>query len=201
MEQKSNQNLYSITIAIFLASTLYAIIRYNIFNDVGWSDLPLYVLNKIISMTSVILLAIALGAKRRNSNIIYKRILKNLRGLIFIHLIISLLILTPAYFPKFFDDDKLNTVGQLSMLAGVFALFQMNNTRYIKLTQIGLSINFYKRYGFEILMVLISLHLFIMGYSSWLEMSRWPGGLPPISLLSFIITLLPHFVKEKARVN
>src|SRR3989338_7892142 len=45
-------------------------------------------------------------------------------GLAAMHVIISLLIFSPAYYPKFFaESGKLNMTGELSLLFGVLAFF------------------------------------------------------------------------------
>ncbi|GBF18741.1 hypothetical protein C21_00906 [Arenibacter sp. NBRC 103722] len=39
------------------------------------------------------------------------------------------------------------------------------------------------------LLFLLGIHLVFMGYSTWTSPSKWQGGLPPISLDSFIVVL------------
>jgi hypothetical protein len=36
---------------------------------------------------------------------------------------------------------------------------------------------------------LVACHLFIMGYDGWLQVQKWNGGLPPITLLSFLLVV------------
>jgi hypothetical protein len=43
---------------------------------------------------------------------------------------------------------------------------------------------------------LVAGHLFTMGYDGWLQVQKWNGGLPPITLLSFcmVVTGLTVFL-------
>ena len=36
---------------------------------------------------------------------------------------------------------------------------------------------------------LVAGHLFVMGYDGWLQVQKWNGGLPPITLLSFLLVV------------
>jgi hypothetical protein len=58
MKSISFKNQYSggIIIITTILSIAYAILRYHIFGEVPWKDLPLYVLNKGISLSSLVLL-------------------------------------------------------------------------------------------------------------------------------------------------
>lgn len=39
----------------------------------------------------------------------------------------------------------------------------------------------------RLVLLFTALHVFFMGYTTWLDVSSWPGYLPPITLLSFVI--------------
>ena len=41
----------------FILSLIYAILRYHIFGGVSWDQLPLYVMNKVLALTVVLLLS------------------------------------------------------------------------------------------------------------------------------------------------
>lgn len=201
MRKENSKDTNSIVIVVLLLTTIYAIFRYNIFNHVPWSDLPLYVGNKIISFSSIVLLSLALINRKRENTSVCKYLLKTSKAMIFMHVVISLLIINGTFYPKFFDAEKLNLIGQSSMLAGVFALFQLTNMKLFKHSGISKTFGMVQKNGFELLLILIALHLLIMGYSGWFDFSKWPGGMPPISLLSFILCILPFFLKQKIMKN
>jgi hypothetical protein len=108
-----------------------------------------------------------------------------------VHVLISFIVLTPHYFPKFFLEGKYNLIGSLSMLFGILAigfLLPLINKKNFS----GVYIKFKnKAFIARIFFTLVSVHLFVMGYNGWIEPGTWPGGLPPITLLSFIISILP----------
>ena len=58
MNKTSYNGRYSNTIIVVvsLVCICYAIVRYNIAGDVPWRDLPIFVLNKGISLASLVLL-------------------------------------------------------------------------------------------------------------------------------------------------
>jgi hypothetical protein len=36
---------------------------------------------------------------------------------------------------------------------------------------------------------LVAFHLFAMGFDGWLAVQKWNGGMPPITLLSFLLVI------------
>lgn len=154
-------------------------------------------MNKAFSFAAIIYIAIYLILEKRDHHELSTKIRKYATNLIFIHLIISLILLTPIYYQKFFDGLKFNLVGQLSLLAGVIALGLMNSLRFAKTLNLKASVSLFRKFGTELLLLLISLHLFIMGYQGWLTPGSWPGGMPPITMLAFIVAIIPLFVKKK----
>lgn len=193
----------------------YAVIRYNVIKGVPWVELPLYISNKAISLSAVMFIALsyALGSLARFWPKTFVPAL-NMRkffgllgfGLAALHGLISLLIFTPAYYPKFFlETGKLNLVGELSMLFGVLAFFvfalvaissipavakSMEPERWLAMQRIGY-------FG----LVLVFFHVFSMGLEGWLKPSGWPGGLLPISLVAASVIALALLVKIAAIVS
>jgi len=43
------------------------------------------------------------------------------------------------------------------------------------------------------------LHVAIMGYSNWFKVDTWPGYLPPITLIGFVIAAIPLYFKYLKR--
>lgn len=175
----------------FIPSFIYAVLRYNIFKEVPWEHLPLWVSNKAIAMTATILIGYAFCAHKSKP---CKDI--GIMGfyLAIIHSIISFIILNPSYFPKFFlNDGKLNFIGETSILAGVLCLSLLLFATYRSYPAVvqdsEVDLKLIRRLVFWA-MVLNLIHLCVMGYSGWIKVNEWPALLPPITLLSFIITLI-----------
>lgn len=198
-----------------MISILYAILRYNIIGDVAWKDLPFYVLNKGIALSALILLifnfslspltnlGVNISDKWLNS-----RKSMGITGFIFafVHLFMSVSILNPNYFSVFFiDDGSLSLRGGLSLFGGIlsFVLLWVYNMsfkpvlrREKKIKAIITSRRFFV-YG----MLFTGIHLFFMGYTGWVTFYKWQGGLPPISLISFVIFVFGYFINLIGRVK
>lgn len=187
---------------------LYATMRYVVFKGVDPVHLPIYIVNKVFSVSGIFFLATsyAFGKIRwLNFNNESKQIqfikYTGLVGfsLIAMHVFMSLLIITPEYFPKFFDGNMMNFKGEMTMLMGVLSLYFftipaittipfMQEAVGIKKWQQGQQMGYYG--------LLTSLvHTTIMGYSGWLDIEKWPGYLPPISLIGTIIAFIPLYLK------
>lgn len=193
-------NASSIIIVITFVSVSYAIIRYNIIGDVAWKDLPFFILNKGIAFSSLVLLTInfSLGPLQHmgikiSDNWLKSRRSMGIAGFLFalIHVFMSLSILNPKYYSVFFvEEGTLSLRGGLSLLGGILSFIFLwiynisfkrglkQDERLIKL----ITSRKYLVYG----MLLTGIHLFFMGYTGWTTVDKWQGGLPPISLISFV---------------
>ena len=191
----------------------YAILRYNIFGDVPWKDVPIFVLNKGISLASFILLVLSfsLGPMRNLGILISDKLLEarksiGMVGLMYVvvHLVMSLCILNPRYYSNFFvEDTTLSLSGGLSLLAGVlgFALLGIHHVSFKenikKVYRIIASINSKKIIIGTIFF--IGIHVFFIGFTRWTAVNEWHGGLPPISLLSFTVFFLGFLINLLGR--
>ena len=185
---------------IFLFSLIYAILRYHLFKGISWVQFPIYILNKAFALSAFLLFAVSFSVcpiqKLGLINLFKPEECKYLgwAGMInlFIHVIMSLLILNPVYFEKFYEiDGTLNLVGNLSFLLGVFGLvfILLYNSMFRDSMQNNTVANpFIKTNGFIIsgLLVLCG-HVFVMGVNGWLSPNEWPGYMPPISLIGFVV--------------
>ncbi len=200
-------------ITLTFLSIGYAVMRYQIFGIVPWKDLPIFVLNKGISLASLLLLTINfsmkplknLGVRISESRLDTKKSI-GLIGFLyaFIHILMSITILNPKYYDKFFmDDGSLSINGGLSILGGIlsFILLWVYNINFkpilIKDKRI-ISIISSKTFIIYA-MLFMSVHLFFMGYSGWTSTVNWPGGMPPISLISFSIFFLGLLINIMGR--
>lgn len=188
--------------------TLYASLRYIVFKGVDPIHFPLYIVNKIISVSGLFFLAVSYATGKLNQFRFedfnrQSRFIKfsGLAGfsLSAMHVFISLIILGPAYFPKFYAGEMMNLTAELSMLMGVISLYcftipaittipAMQEAFGLKKWQQG------QRIGYLGLLSAF-FHATIMGFSGWFDVSSWPGYLPPITLISAIIAVFPLYLK------
>lgn len=203
-----------LSIIIFLVVFAYAVIRYNVIKGTPWIELPLFISNKAISLSAVVFIALsyALGSLARFWPKTFVPMLGTRKflgllgfGLASIHGLISLLIFTPAYYPKFFlASGKLNLVGELSVLFGVLAFFVFASVAVSSIPAVAKSMEpgrwlAMQRVGY-LGLILVFFHVFVMGLEGWLKPAGWPGGLLPISLVAAIVIAFALLIKIVAVV-
>lgn len=190
-------NLYKVktVIGILILFTTYAVLRYNILGDVDVQNIPVYVLNKSISMSSVFFLLLAGWSDWHKQKEVSKAWGTYSLHFAMVHVVLSLMLLSDAYYPKLFNEELMNIKGELSTLFGTLAAYF-----YVLLCKNGLA----KRTLHLVLFlatIVIALHLFFLGYSGWLKYATWNGGLPPISLLSFVVVSVGGFLYFKVLIR
>ncbi|MBS0001091.1 MAG: hypothetical protein KFF73_19055 [Cyclobacteriaceae bacterium] len=176
---------------IFTVSLAYAVLRYHVFGDVPWTHFPLFVFNKVVALSGFLLLIFSSilslvknGLKEDRDMIGFGSLV-----LIIIHVFISVILLGPEYFLKFYGPDgKYNLTGELSMLTGILglaAMWMVNRYFSISGTLNRESIRG-KQYKKLVSLAIIAgfFHTFIMGFKSWLTPDEWHGYFPPITLLA-----------------
>ena len=185
---------------IFIISFLYAIIRYNVFGNVEWDEIPLFITNKAISITIIFLLLFSI--QKNSSSSTKKKIWKIIFILSSIHVFISFRLLGPEYYPKFYTTNELNLYGYLTLLFGIVAflgiiilnsdgLLPTEKDKLIIPEQIKNAIS-------KIIPYTIAVHLFVMGFRGWITPLDWHGYLVPISLIGFIgIIIFIRQIKQK----
>lgn len=197
-----------IIILITVSSVSYAILRYNIVGDVPWKDLPLYVLNKGIAFSSIILLTFSFSLSPLvniglsvSDKWLDSRKDVGITGFVFafIHIFMSVSILNPKYYAAFFiDDGTLSLRGGLSLFGGIlsFVLLWVYNISFKTILNKDKKIKNKLTYrNFLIYGMLFSgVHLFFMGYTGWTTFNKWQGGLPPVSLISFVVFAFGYLV-------
>jgi DMSO/TMAO reductase YedYZ heme-binding membrane subunit len=196
---------------VFGSAILYSVIRYHIAGDVPWSQFPLFILNKATSLAAVIFVAcsylIGKIIRWHDDNKALRLVVIKFCGLMgfFLacaHAFFSLLLWSPAYFAKYFAvDGKVNLYGELGMTAGVVALFFLLAPAITTLPMMPKAIGGWRwkrsqRAGYTAL-ALVGIHLLALGLKGWLTPGAWPAGLVPISLIAFVVAVLPIFVKRK----
>ena len=95
------------------------------------------------------------------------------------HAGLSLAILSPAYFPTFFVEGRLNWPSGLSVLIGVMAASGL----YLR-SRPSVSWPATVR-SLGVVGLITGIHAILNGYGSWLAPATWPGYMPPITLIAF----------------
>ena len=176
-------------LGIGLGVLAYAIVRYHVVKNVPWEHLPLYTTNKVFAVVGLAGLVgsrLAAGRDRRQGY--------GLTGLwcTAVHILMSQLLMGPAYFGKFYNDqNQLTWQAELSMATGVigtgFLLWLLVATLKTE-SQTGPSlVPNLARWT----LLATALHLVFMGGAGWLKQVDWKAasGLPPITLLAFGMAL------------
>jgi DMSO/TMAO reductase YedYZ heme-binding membrane subunit len=189
------------TLILVLSITLaYSILRYHVLGDIPWAQLPLFVFNKAVSWSGLVLLALAYIRRDKAA----ARSL-GVRGLFLtgIHIVMTMAILSPGYYAKLYDGARLNALGEGALLAGIAAAAalvlpalatmpgmhaELGEPRWLR----------WQRAGYWTL-ALTAVHCLLLGAKSWPAPATWPGGLPPITLLAFAAAIAPLLWKLAAR--
>ncbi len=193
MKLIKNNNIRFIVLIVFL-SWAYAVVRYNIFKQVEFAQLPLYVTNKSFALSAVILVCIA-TLKSEKFGKDFSVYLSTAGYLIALtHMLITYTIIKPEYFPKLFVSGKLTVFGEMSLLFGVLTftaftflvIFMITRDYYRNLFGQIFTINFLNLLA----LTFLSFHTLLLGIKNWSSPQTWPAMLPPISLLGFIATIV-----------
>ena len=181
---------------ILLLCFTYAACRYVVFGDIAVDQLPAFIANKAFAFTiAALLLMAAIKARSESygtnndatnsSSVINSASVINYGRwawqLLILHGLMSSVLFSAQHYPKFFDQGIANLTGQLVILAGVLAA--LGFYRLQKFQAQGLS-NSESLKG--LCALLLAAHVVAMS-GSWLSPEKWPGYLPPVSLLSFLL--------------
>ena len=179
-----------LVVSVFAVSLAYAVLRYNVFAGVDGAQVPVFITNKAISVASVVMLGISrvVSDKPRRKHL-------GLFGvaLAALHVLLSLMLFHPAYLAKLYrPNGTMTAAAELSMLAGAIATVLLGWKLYATVMRpldrqiAGTSL--VRGLG-RFTLVLVAAHVACIGAAGWLELAKWPGGLPPITLLSCLIAL------------
>jgi hypothetical protein len=171
-----------VVLATVFVSAVYATVRYNVFKGVNWSDWPHYIGNKILAVASLLLIALAvirLASARR-------RPIRNLMvwasGMALAHTLISLALLDPVYFEKFYSGPRLTAQAGASLLIGAAALAVLQWGK----GKPGTADPARAAMTLGLLAFLSATHAAIPSTASWFDPFTWPGHMPPLTLVSFL---------------
>jgi DMSO/TMAO reductase YedYZ heme-binding membrane subunit len=198
-------------VVVFGLSLAYAVIRYHLAGDVAWRHFPLFILNKATSLAAVVFVACSYLVGKiirwHDHDRALRLVVIKFCGLVgfflaAVHAFLSLCLLSPAYYGKYFDDvGRLNLQGELAMSAGVLALFFLLSPALTTLPMMPKAIGGWRwkrsqRAGY-VALALVVVHLVVLGVKGWLAPRGWHGGIPPVSLVAVVAALVPLLVKRK----
>lgn len=189
----------------FALSLLYVIVRYHIVREVPFAELPLYTGNKAVALVSVILIGISLvlGSLARFFPSLSGAIpLRKPLGLIGfgaagIHSLMSLALLSPAYYPKFFTEGGgYSFIGESAVLTGVLAFATFSVVAITSLPSVAakmtpLGWKRAQRFGY-LALVFTLVHVATPALQGWFNPGSYAYYLVPISLIAslFIVFVL-----------
>lgn len=181
-----------------LAVLAYAVLRYHLVKSVPWDHFPLYTTNKVFAVVGLAGLVgsrLAAGRERRQRY--------GFAGLwcTTVHVLMSLLLMTPNYFGKFYSKSgQFTWQTELSMAAGVlgvgFLLWLLIATLKTETQKQTSLVPCLARWT----LLATALHLVFMGGAGWLNWDDWTAakGLPAITLLAFGLALAGMALKPAA---
>ena len=176
--------------AVFGGALVYAIIRYHLAGDVAWAHFPLFIVNKATSLAAVFFVAssylVGKAIHWHDHDKALRLVVIKFCGLVGfflvgIHALLSLSLLSPAYYGKYFDPDgRLNLEGEVAMVVGVVALFMLMGPAITTLPMMPKAIGGQRwkrnqRLGY-VALFLVVVHLVALGLEGWLAPGGWRGG-------------------------
>ena len=185
-------------LTVGLAVLAYAVLRYHLVKSVPWEHFPLYTTNKVFAVVGLAGLVgsrLATGRERRQRY--------GFAGLwcTTVHVLMSLLLMTPNYFGKFYlKSGQFTWQAELSMAAGVlgvgFLLWLLIATLKTETQKQTSLVPCLARWT----LLATALHLVFMGGDGWLNRDDWTAakGLPAITLLAFGLALAGMALKPAA---
>jgi DMSO/TMAO reductase YedYZ heme-binding membrane subunit len=186
------------------------VVRYHIAGPVEWLHLPLFILNKATSLAAVILVAssymVGKVIRWHDHDKALRLVVIKFCGLMGfflagVHAFFSLVLLSPAYFSKHFDDvGRLTLQGEVSLGVGVLALFCLLGPAVTTLPMMPRAIGGVRwmrnqRLGY-VALLLVVVHLVFLGITGWLAPGDWHGGIPPISLVAVVAASVPVLARS-----
>jgi hypothetical protein len=203
-----------IIVVVFLFSLVYAVMRYHIFEGVPPKDFALYVLNKCLALTAFILLTLtftlgpakSLGVGVPDPWLESRREIGSVSFLLALtHVFCSMLTFgSGGYYAKFFaSEGGINAIGSWSMLLGVLSFVWLWGYYISFKTPHESDKDFLKlitsRGSLTLAALLSAGHVAVMGFKGWILPQDWPGGMPPITLVAFVVFLGGSVINLRGR--
>ena len=178
-------SLWRLTLVMLAGTFVYAVVRYVVIKGVPPAQIPVFIVNKAVSWTGLWLLCAAcLCSARPCLDSLARWAGRWGFGFVALHVLMAVIIISPGYYGKLFGPDaRLTWMAEGSMLCGVVGLALLARHAW----QAGLaSVSGAPPPASHaaIILLLSVLHLAGLGAPGWLTIHKWPGFLPPITLLA-----------------
>lgn len=172
--------------AVIGLSAAYATVRYNVCKGVEWSEWPHYIGNKVLAIAALVLVTLSVLRLASRSRRPIRHLMAAASALAVAHSFVSIAMLGLTYFDKFFAGGKLTVwAGTSLMLASLaVALLQWGKGRK------GSAAPAVAIVPLAAIAFVSGLHAALPSVSSWFNPSAWPGAMPPITLVSFVVGTL-----------
>lgn len=188
--------IYKQIIALLLVAGIYACFRYVVFDEVYWAHIPLYVFNKVVAFSAVFALLLSAVGFFKNNRAQARDWGVASFHLALYHIALSLIMLGPGYYSRFFWKGQMTFIAELVMFFGVFSVYCYAMLYFSKPGTVRMR-------AFKLLASgSIALHVAIYEYPGWFKPWQWSGHMPPISLWSFVFVmsvLTMFLMKDDAR--
>lgn len=211
--QSHHRRTFVMLTSLLVAAIAYATLRYHVLKGIPWDQFPLFILNKAVALFSIGVLGVVHCAEPRQKRwpgcatlLLEARptLVRVGLGSAILHSLMSLLVLRPDYFPAFFWGEVFTSTGGFALLAGLFALVLFLVLALPRTVGVKSGENPPPQPAFAhsatAAFYLVGLHSAIIGWSGWFALD-WPGGLPPITLLSVLIVVGASLVRCRGRLE
>lgn len=204
-----------VSLAVFLLTLIYAVIRYHVLRDLPLSRLPLFTTNKAVALSSVLLIgsSFALGPLARLAPRAFAAHvpLRKPLGLIGfgaagLHSLLSVILLSAGNYPRLFGPDgTLSLVGETTLLAGALAFLIFSVVAITSIPSVAekLSPAGWKRaQRLGLLALALTLvHVALPAFPGWMKASSYAYGFVSISLLASLFIVLVFLLRLFAGVG
>jgi hypothetical protein len=215
---EGNKSLQRFTLIVFGIILLYGILRLHVFAGLPWSELPLYTFNKALAWGALNFIGLAFAASLSRffeadkfRELIYTSAFLMQTGffLLLLHVGISFLLLAFGYFPELIGPDGVLTANATisffaAVVASVLLLFYFLRAKDRSFVS-AFSAFTQKLYFPPLLLFLILMHPFFIGFDSWFQDMSQAGYMPRISFLAvldgFSVLLLVVYLSLKVQRN
>ena len=168
-------------VVLFIVLYSYAAIRYHFGKELGLSAL-LYVFNKAVAWWCASVLLLSLFSVNKLQKLGLSKRATGLCGyaVALCHILLTIFILSPTFYPRFYSGGILNMHGWISITLGILSILLFSFP--LLATVQDKSQSWYYTLGRYGIILNIS-HVFSIGFLTWFPLTDWPMYLPPITLI------------------
>ncbi len=192
--------------------TIYAVIRYNIAQEIGFDKFFFFIINKSIAYTALfsVMFSALLPNIKSIGYEIQPEFIKEKKNfgifgfyLALVHIFLTIRNINPSIYPKFFDNEgSFSIFGTLAIIFGILTILVLLFLKIISQKEVQEKIKYenLRKYLKTVYLALffVLLHNFFIGGKSWFSIEKWSWYMPPITLISAITVIFVFYVKTKS---